>query len=724
MEGSVKSSLPDVAGFYTQPYNELVRPERVWVVSKYFLRRWVPYYLGPTRFWLVVAARHLAYLHGGGRKDFSAHDAQVFAEASCSRRTYYRAKAEMDDGSNPLALFVRHEETQYRSRGGKACPMPTVYHVRLDDVLTPGDAIHLASWMQAQKVERKPEAVVALLTHMLTMSETELLAPSLRPFADDSPAVFKALTVTDVLQRVFGSRVAADSNVQKMGDALHTHLTGTMYIGRQYFRQHWVNELGPGPAYLLAYLRSYCFIDDGENVLRNEFTTTRPELADAIGVDRATLFRWLKKIEENTPGDQPFAPFLEELDSRRVGGNDVEVSWKVQLREPLTAKSLAQYHSLLADRESPLQIGTHKEREESKPPLQNGTHEEGEGSKPPLQNGTHRNGQNPAGMLQNGTHDPGTVAKWHSQRGAALQNGTAGVAKWHSFKHYKHLLVQILKEERNNTFAAASAAFPDLVPYWKLEDQRALRPLLEAAVGDLDGFCDEVGIYGLAPREAVINSGLSLEQVAAWYLYTLTQPKLGSEQIPGYVINRVKEAPAGVRPPAEFERLATMSWEQWRCYACLLLLPTDFMESYQHDPLFITWVKHYGRSRPEALPFGVGIGVAEFVRHLPAELPVERPGRKESSKPEDVHISAEEASVWKAALGELSMQMTKATFNTWLKDSHLRLEGDRATVLVRNEFAAQWINGRLQDTVTRTLNAVSGRELQVTAKVSGVRVVV
>lgn len=36
-------------------------------------------------------------------------------------------------------------------------------------------------------------------------------------------------------------------------------------------------------------------------------------------------------------------------------------------------------------------------------------------------------------------------------------------------------------------------------------------------------------------------------------------------------------------------------------------------------------------------------------------------------------------------------------------------------VLVRNEYAAEWINGRLQETIARTLSAVAGRTFPVVA---------
>ena len=285
-----------------------------------------------------------------------------------------------------------------------------------------------------------------------------------------------------MLRRVFGNKVLDDETVYEKCDALHTHLTGTAFIGKQYFRQTWVNELGSGPAYLLVYLRSYCFQDEAEGKLRNEITTTRPDLAEAIGVDRVTLFRWLKRIEAQTPAEQPFAPFLEELESSRAGGNDVEMRLKVELREPLTIQSLKEYRDLVVKIESMLQNGTHENDAETEPLLQNGIHETGGDKELLLQNGTHENPVFQPSALQNGTHAPAPVAKWHSRQGGLLQNGTPSVAKWHTFKHYKHLVFKILSEEAEESTLAASAAGQ---PEWKLEGNMALRSFARSGRGHL-----------------------------------------------------------------------------------------------------------------------------------------------------------------------------------------------------------------------------------------------
>jgi chromosomal replication initiator protein len=62
---------------------------------------------------------------------------------------------------------------------------------------------------------------------------------------------------------------------------------------------------------------------------------------------------------------------------------------------------------------------------------------------------------------------------------------------------------------------------------------------------------------------------------------------------------------------------------------------------------------------------------------------------------------------WKATLGELELQMTRATFNTWLKDARLLgQDNDEYIVGVRNDYAKDWLERRLYDTISRTLSSI------------------
>lgn len=67
--------------------------------------------------------------------------------------------------------------------------------------------------------------------------------------------------------------------------------------------------------------------------------------------------------------------------------------------------------------------------------------------------------------------------------------------------------------------------------------------------------------------------------------------------------------------------------------------------------------------------------------------------------------------VWNATLGELQLQMTKATFDTWVKPTFALAFDETSAMLtvgVRNAYAKQWLENRLYGIIERTLNHVLG----------------
>ncbi|MGB3715450.1 MAG: chromosomal replication initiator protein DnaA [Candidatus Promineifilaceae bacterium] len=67
---------------------------------------------------------------------------------------------------------------------------------------------------------------------------------------------------------------------------------------------------------------------------------------------------------------------------------------------------------------------------------------------------------------------------------------------------------------------------------------------------------------------------------------------------------------------------------------------------------------------------------------------------------------------WTATLGELELQMTRATFNTWLKDARLLANEDGEYVIgVRNDYAKDWLDNRLKETIDRTLSSIVGEPI-------------
>lgn len=76
--------------------------------------------------------------------------------------------------------------------------------------------------------------------------------------------------------------------------------------------------------------------------------------------------------------------------------------------------------------------------------------------------------------------------------------------------------------------------------------------------------------------------------------------------------------------------------------------------------------------------------------------------------------------VWQQALGELKLQMTKGTFDTWLQGATLdRYEDGVFFIAVPTEYARDWLQNRLLLTVTRTLTGLMGKPTQVRFVVNG-----
>ncbi|MBI2846119.1 MAG: chromosomal replication initiator protein DnaA, partial [Chloroflexi bacterium] len=70
--------------------------------------------------------------------------------------------------------------------------------------------------------------------------------------------------------------------------------------------------------------------------------------------------------------------------------------------------------------------------------------------------------------------------------------------------------------------------------------------------------------------------------------------------------------------------------------------------------------------------------------------------------------------IWQAAQGELQLQLTRATYETWVKDSHgLSYEDGTLIVAVENLYAKEWLETRLLGTIKRTLAGILGRTVEV-----------
>jgi chromosomal replication initiator protein len=69
---------------------------------------------------------------------------------------------------------------------------------------------------------------------------------------------------------------------------------------------------------------------------------------------------------------------------------------------------------------------------------------------------------------------------------------------------------------------------------------------------------------------------------------------------------------------------------------------------------------------------------------------------------------------WQATLGQLELQLTQATFETWVKGADLLgYEDGSFIVTVRNDYVKTWLEKRLYGAIRRTLSELFGRSVEV-----------
>ncbi len=70
--------------------------------------------------------------------------------------------------------------------------------------------------------------------------------------------------------------------------------------------------------------------------------------------------------------------------------------------------------------------------------------------------------------------------------------------------------------------------------------------------------------------------------------------------------------------------------------------------------------------------------------------------------------------IWHATLGELQLQMTKATFDTWVRPTYAIAYSEGVLIVgVHSEYAKEWLENRLQTTIQRTIVGITGQPTEV-----------
>ncbi len=81
-------------------------------------------------------------------------------------------------------------------------------------------------------------------------------------------------------------------------------------------------------------------------------------------------------------------------------------------------------------------------------------------------------------------------------------------------------------------------------------------------------------------------------------------------------------------------------------------------------------------------------------------------------------MNAEQA--WQSVLGQLQMEMPRASFDTWVRDTKpVSYQDGTLTIGVRNAYARDWLESRLASTVSRLLVGIMNASVAVNFIVNG-----
>lgn len=69
---------------------------------------------------------------------------------------------------------------------------------------------------------------------------------------------------------------------------------------------------------------------------------------------------------------------------------------------------------------------------------------------------------------------------------------------------------------------------------------------------------------------------------------------------------------------------------------------------------------------------------------------------------------------WQAALGQFQLEMPRAAYDTWVRDTELLTYEDGTYIVgVRNAYARDWLEDRLLATAKQVLAGITGRTVEV-----------
>ena len=497
-----------------------------------------------------------------------------------------------------------------------------------------------------------------------------------------------------------------------------------VFVASQYFRKKWVPLLGHALAWLIIALRQRCYYNRETGELRDWCLVTQEELAKEIGVSRRTLIRLLQR---------PYAEwFIEEVqcqyhyDSRfrkQVRGASV---YRIRMDDPLIPEDQELLQAQLVEEAERLNLDATQFAQMNFLGLLDRDHwlgrcvaEEDKGEK--LSHGqpdlcakmTHRSGDvsdnlSPISyMCQNGTNNRNSTSLVPATTTTKGADGEKTDAIWRHFQALsgaerepspkeQELLRELLAEgyTAEQICAAMEEVFANFRPKFPGDRIQSL------------AYCvPRIRELKPAGQEGGGEFGRGLEEAEKLWTQINGAPPNAFEQEELAKLARRCDAVARRAPYPELAASGGAGWVA-AAIADAARAGSRFIAVRRVEVIIDRWMAEGPPWKPASTP-------EPPLGQEPA-LPVLPPAEEDVGEVETAEGKVGACKFWQRCLSELALRMTRATFDTWLRNTRpVACEDNTLIIGVQSEYAREWLENRLGPIVARTAAAVAGREIAI-----------
>lgn len=678
-----------VKGLYLDEYEAIVKPHQAFLISNYFIQYWLRR-LGTTLGWIIMSLLQACWREN--EDEIEIDQRTIAEEIGLDRRTVGRQTK--DNAWYHWFLPKIEENRGEKQKDNSYKPLPKKYHVYLSIPLIPEHLAGLYVFFQrrcstpatADKVEQALDELYSL--------ESKVALALLEGYAANAPRQFEApMAFKELLELATGfvpEKALQKEKVKGFNEKISQTYLKLVDIGytdcRQYFRRNWVPLVGSSLAWLIMALRSQCFYNPKTGELRDTCTWRKGELAGILGQTPKNLARLL---------DNEYTPLFFEITKQ----NKREIEFKIRMiGEPLTPDDFEAFWTQKATGPEPDKFALGPIKNETKCdmiPLE----ESDKLPHDPLENETKCD-ITPLKKSDKMRHDP--LGEPDKTRHDLPKNGT---------KHD-------MSPQRIGQNVPHESTLKDSV---LIVDKKSMR-----TISDIEEMLRKAGLGGGGlKRLCDRNPPLDQQRVGAVLLYAEAN-QLG----PGYIYKHLDQ---NIPVDELFLRFAALDTEILAAFKqavgelrvnggsvppeIFALIPVDHLSLFAQFAEVFLQVKaelviqmfHYRQmiaDPPESAPTAPSLGDERTEAAASVSLLQQPPDQSEPA-PIAALESDDLEQLWRQVLGQLQPQMTRATFDTWMKDTRLiGWDGTKFTIAVKSQFALDWLKNRLAKTIKRALRLI------------------